>query len=81
MTDHYFSDSHDNKNDGYNLINTSIGYKRNSYFIKIWANNILDKRYPTRGFYFALEPPNYENKLYLSWADPFRAGITIGYDF
>lgn len=80
-TEHYFSDSHDQINNGYNLINTSIGYKRNSYFIKFWANNLLDERYSTRGFYFVLEPPNYENKLYLSWADPFRAGITIGYDF
>ncbi|MAI88200.1 MAG: hypothetical protein CMF98_03785 [Candidatus Marinimicrobia bacterium] len=80
-TNHYFSDSHDQINNGYNLINTSIGYKRNSYFIKFWVNNLLDERYSTRGFYFVLEPPNYENKLYLSWADPFRTGITIGYDF
>ena len=77
----YFSDSHDEMNKGYNLINVSIGYKRNSYFIKFWANNLFDERYATRGFYFGLEPPNYENKLYLSWADPFRSGITIGYDF
>ena len=47
--------------------------------ISIWGKNILDNKYPIRAFYFALEPPNWEDKLYLSYGEPINIGITFKY--
>ena len=74
----YFSDSHDEISDGYQLINSHVGYIRGSWSLKFWGRNILDKRYTNRGFYFGLEPPSYANKLYVSWSDPMHYGLTVG---
>ena len=49
--------------------------------MSIWCKNILDKRYPIRGFYFGIEPPNFEDKLYLQWGDPVQYGISLKYQF
>ena len=42
----------------------------NNFIISLWGRNITDERYAIRGFYFGLEPPNYEEKLYLSYGNP-----------
>jgi hypothetical protein len=42
---------------------------------------MFDKRYPVRGFYFGLLPPNYEDQLWISYGDPFQAGVSIEYSY
>ena len=79
--EYYFSDSHDNKTDVYSLDNLSFGRELNNISLSIWVNNLFDRRYPVRGFYFGLIPPNYENQLWVSYGDPFQAGISIDYSF
>ena len=76
----YLSDSHDFQSEGYHILNLSAGYRHNSAFISLWARNIVDARYSVRGFYFGLEPNDFENKLYLQWGDPFHMGITLRYE-
>ena len=76
----YFSDSHDLQSDAYHILNLSASYQHNSAFISIWAKNIIDVRYAVRGFYFGLEPNDFEDKLYLQWGDPFHLGVTLRYD-
>jgi len=49
--------------------------------VKMWGRNILDERYAIRGFYFGLEPPNYDDKLYVSWGDPRHFGLMIEFNF
>ena len=77
----YFSDSHDMKSEKYQLLNVTLGYDYESFSIMIWSKNILDERYAIRGFYFGLEPPDYEKKLYLQWGDPSQYGISLQYSF
>jgi iron complex outermembrane recepter protein len=78
----YFSDSHNMKSEAYSIANIHMDYIVNSNFnISIWSKNIFNSKYATRGFFFGLEPPNYENKLYLSYGDPFTIGITLDYKF
>ena len=77
----YFSDSHNEKSNPYFIVNLNLGYKINKNMeISIWGKNILDNKYPIRAFYFALEPPNWEDKLYLSYGEPINIGITFKYD-
>ncbi|MDC0145562.1 TonB-dependent receptor [bacterium] len=76
----YFSDSHNQKSEPYSISNIHFDYKLNSNTeISLWSKNIFNKKYATRGFYFGLEPPLYENKLYLSYGDPFTIGMTLNY--
>jgi len=85
----YFSDSHDEISDPYQLINGHIGYGFGRWKVKIWGKNILDTRYATRGFYFGLEPiwnedlqdHEYPDRKYVSYGDPVHFGLTVDYTF
>ncbi|MAJ45385.1 MAG: hypothetical protein CMF96_11675 [Candidatus Marinimicrobia bacterium] len=78
---YYFSDSHDQMSNQYSILNLDLGYRKNNLTILLWSKNITDKRYAVRGFYFGLEPPNYEDKLYLSYGNPQEIGIKVSYQF
>tara|TARA_B100000609_G_C17216275_1_gene436875 strand:- start:2307 stop:3440 length:1134 start_codon:yes stop_codon:yes gene_type:complete len=74
----YFSDSHNQMSEPYMIANTGLDYNINkNTSISLWGKNIFNEKYATRGFYFGVEPPNYENKLYLSYGEPFTVGISL----
>ena len=77
----YFSDSHVIKSMKYQILDVSMSYDYGSFSVTAWSKNILDERYAIRGFYFGLEPPNYEDKLYVHWGDPVQYGISLSYQF
>ena len=86
---YYFSDSHAQKSEAYQLLNLTTGYSKDAWSISLWGKNILDTRYATRGFYFGNEPiwneseesHEYPDKLYLSYGDPLQYGISFQYSF
>lgn len=73
----YFSDSHDQISPAYSLLNTRLSYQWRDVELTFWVNNILDREYAVRGFYFGLEPPDYEQKLYTQLGAPRRFGVTM----
>jgi len=77
--EYYFSDSHSEKSKPYSLSNITMvrSYDRLSY--KFWVRNLFDKRYAVRGFYFGLIPPNYNDKLFVSYGDPREVGFGLEY--
>ncbi|MFQ6677293.1 MAG: TonB-dependent receptor [Fidelibacterota bacterium] len=85
----YYSDSHDEIAEPYQLLNGYFGYNFGDWSIKIWGRNILDTRYTTRGFYFGLEPiwneelqdHEYPDRKYVSYGDPAHYGLTVDYEF
>ena len=77
MDEFLFSDSHDQISAPYQLVNSSIGYRTDRWTVTLWGRNLLDERYVTRGFYFGLEPPDYADKLYLSYGDPRQLGLSV----
>jgi|TARA_Y200000002_G_scaffold161347_1_gene133265 iron complex outermembrane receptor protein len=77
----YYSDSHDNKSDSYVLTNITLSYKKQNSSINIWARNIFNKYYSTRGFYFGNEAPNFVDTLYKRQGDPKIVGISIRHNF
>jgi hypothetical protein len=85
----YFSDSHDEISEPYQLLNGHIGHHFGDLSIKVWGRNILDERYAVRGFYFGLEPVwneelgdhEYPERKYLSYGDPVQFGVTVDYGF
>jgi len=78
----YFSESHDQVSEAYHLVNFGITYAfSNSIEASFWVDNLLDTKYAVRGFYFGLEPPNYGEKLYMTYGDPRHFGLTLKYKF
>mgnify|MGYP006152844627 FL=1 len=77
----YYSDSHNNKSKSYSLANMSYDYYVDSWTYTIWARNVFDEYYSTRGFYFGNEAPDFTDTLYERHGDPRHIGISVRYDF
>ena len=63
----------------YALVHARLGWDTPRWSAFLWGRNLTNHDYPVRGFYFGLEPPRYENKLYVQLGDPraFGANLTI----
>lgn len=78
----YFSDSHDQQSDSYELINASFGYQGQHWDIGLWARNLGDEDYATRGFYFGNDPRKfYANETYVQFGEPRVFGVNTTYRF
>ena len=49
--------------------------------VDIWARNLFDEYYSTRGFFFGNEAPNFEDTLYRRQGDPKNIGLSLRYNF
>ena len=79
--EYFYSDSHDQKSEPYQLLNFNIGKSFNKIIISFWARNVLDERYAIRGFYFGLIPPDYPEQLWKSYGEPRQIGLKLSYSF
>lgn len=81
--DFYFSDSHNAKSNAYAIVNASADYKYDNHWkVRVWARNLFDKDYATRGFFFGNNPANgYVEEKYIQYGEPRVAGITVSYDY
>ncbi len=78
----YFSDSHDQTSDSYELINASFGYQSQHWDIRLWARNLSNEDYSTRGFYFGNDPRKfYANEQYVQFGEPRVFGVNTTYHF
>ena len=79
----YFSDSHDAESSDYTIVNASADYRHNkNWKVSIWARNLFNKDYATRGFFFGNNPAKgYINETYVQYAEPRVAGMTVTYDY
>ncbi len=72
----FFSDSHDQRSESYELVNLKLGYEAQNWSIHLWGRNVTDEYYATRGFFFGLEPPDFPDRLYVQPGDPRQVGVT-----
>lgn len=81
--DHYVFDLESGSTlDGFAVADLSAGYRNGHWELVLWVKNVFDERYARRGFYFANEPPNYDNpRKWLSFAAPRQAGATLRWSF
>jgi outer membrane receptor protein involved in Fe transport len=78
----YFSDSHDQQSDSYELFNASFGYQSLHWDIRLWARNLTDEDYATRGFYFGNDPRKfYDDEEYVQYGEPRVVGVNATYRF
>ncbi len=57
-------------------MNIKVGYEANDWSVYLWGRNISDEIYHVRGFFFANEPPDWQEKLYTRQGDPRQFGVT-----
>jgi len=84
--DFYFSNSHSEKSQAYELLNARLTYLGNNWEVALWGRNLTDEDYTTRGFYFSNQfgnnPENgYAPEAYYQYGEPRIAGITGTYTF
>ena len=85
--DHFFSDGHDVRSPGYGLVNTTLEWQQASWSLQLWAHNLTDKDYYTRGFGgFSNDPRDgefgYETpEPYFQFATGRRIGATVEWLF
>jgi hypothetical protein len=67
------------RSSGYGLVHLRLGWDTARWSVATWGRNLGDRRYPVRGFYFGLEPPDYPNRLYTQLGEPrtFGASVTV----
>ena len=78
----FFSDSHKEKSESIEVVNMSLSYSKDDWEVKLWARNLFDEEYATRGFYFGNDPRDeYTDKAYYQLAEPAVFGATFDYNF
>jgi iron complex outermembrane receptor protein len=65
----------------YGLLNAKIGWETARWSAYLSGRNLLDKRYPVRGFYFGDVPPNFSNQVYIQLGDPRTWVASVSVNF
>jgi iron complex outermembrane recepter protein len=77
----FFSSSHNQTAQAYELVNLRLGYARSHWEVSVWARNLFDRRYAVQGFYFGDVPPDFPNQRFIDNGDPRTVGLTVRFDF
>jgi outer membrane receptor protein involved in Fe transport len=65
----------------YGLLNAKIGWETVRWSAYLSGRNLLDKRYPVRGFYFGDIPPNFPNEVYIQLGAPRTWVASVSVNF
>jgi iron complex outermembrane recepter protein len=70
----------------YGLVNGRLGWQASQWSASLWGRNLLDKKYPVRGFYFSDTPQDSLanppiSRLYTQLGDPRAWGVRVDYSF
>lgn len=77
----YYSNNHAQKSDPYLFLNLGAEYIFKNGEVALWIKNLADTRSTVRGFYFANEPPDWQNKLYEQLGPPRHFVLSSTYRF
>ena len=82
----YFSNSHNEKSESYELLHANLSYVADQWTVSLWGRNLTDEDVETRGFYFSNEfgnnPGNgYAPETYTQFGEPRLVGISASYEW
>ncbi len=65
----YLDDSNTASQDAYSIVNAKVGYEWEHFDLYVYADNLLDKNYDTRGYFgnYVMINPKRETGLRLNW--------------
>ncbi|XOV84541.1 MAG: TonB-dependent receptor [bacterium] len=74
----FFSASHAQRSDAYELVNASVTYTTAAWQARLWARNLGDEDYFVRGFFFGNDPRDgYTDRLFTQLGEPRQVGVTL----
>ncbi len=74
----YFSDSHNQKSEAYELLHLLLHWQQDNWSLQFWGRNLLGEDYAVRGFYFGNNPrTGYAPETYVQLGEPRRVGMTL----
>jgi len=65
----------------YGLMNAKVGWETARWSAYLSGRNLLDKRYPVRGFYFGDVPPNFNAATYVQLGEPRTWVASVSVNF
>jgi iron complex outermembrane receptor protein len=65
----------------YGLLHAKIGWETARWSADLSGRNLLDKRYPVRGFDFGDVPPNFPNQVYIQLGEPRTWVASVSVNF
>jgi iron complex outermembrane recepter protein len=80
----FFSDRHEVKSEGYELLNMGLNYQQDNWAINLFVRNLTDEQIQTRGFgSFPNDPRNFYsvNGPYYQFAAPRLIGVSASVEF
>jgi len=78
----FFSDSHDERSEAYELLHLSVGYQGDNWHAKVWSRNLTNEDTFVRGFQFGNDPRDfYTSREFTQLGEPRRVGLSVGVDF
>jgi len=68
----YLAAGHDGQAEAYELVHLQAGWEAQHWSLTGRIRNLFDEAYVTQGYQFGLEPPDYAEKLYVTYGEPLR---------
>jgi len=82
VDDYYFDvPPADQRAPAHSLTHLKLGYEAQNWGVYLWGRNVFDEDYVVRGFFFANEPPNWEDKRYTHLGEPRQFGVMARWEF
>jgi iron complex outermembrane receptor protein len=82
IDDYYFDvPPADQRAAAYSLTHVKAGYESDRWAVYLYGRNVFDEDYVVRGFFFANEPPQWQDKRYTQLGEPQQFGITARWEF
>lgn len=79
---YFFSDSHAEQSEAYELIHAALGFQGERWSVKIWGRNLADEDVPVRGFFFGNDPRDgYTARSFIQLGEPRRVGISATFEW
>ena len=77
----FFGYYHDQRLDGYALVNAGLSYRYRQAEVRLWARNLLNSEYAVHGLYFANDPRDAYtvNRTYTQFGEPRVYGIELNW--
>jgi iron complex outermembrane recepter protein len=75
--DIYLAAGHDGRARAYDLVHLQAGWDAQTWSLTARVRNVFDRDYVTQGYQFGLEPPDYAEKLYVTYGEPLRFDLTF----
>ena len=77
----FFSDTHDEVSESYELLNASLVYAGDNWSARLWGRNLTDEDYFVRGFFFGNDPRDfYTARPFTQLGEPARVGLSVSVD-